>query len=125
MRTAMAHLLDVTNASTVEALWKLHTSYMESYGFDRLIYGNSDYSSATSLGDPQDWLLLTNHGDRYMEAFLTDGLLFQCRASTTLSGSDNHFGRFMSRCGVAYLVVSLSVFSSGLFRADVVAGAFW
>jgi len=52
-----------------------------------------------------------------------DGL--SCRASTTLSGSDNHFGRFMSRCGVAYLVVSLSVFSSGLFRADVVAGAFW
>jgi len=31
----------------------------------------------------------------------------------------------MSRCGVAYLVGSLSVFSSGFFRADVVAGAFW
>jgi ribose transport system permease protein len=27
--------------------------------------------------------------------------LATCRASTTLSGSDNHFGRFMSRCGVA------------------------
>ena len=24
-----------------------------------------------------------------------------CTASTTLSGSDNHFGRFMSRCDVA------------------------
>jgi hypothetical protein len=47
-----------------------------------------------------------------------------CTASTTLSGSDNHFGRFMSRCGVAYLVVSWSVISSGLFLTDVVAGAF-
>jgi hypothetical protein len=25
----------------------------------------------------------------------------ECRASTTLSGSDNHFGRFLSRCDVA------------------------
>jgi putative transposase len=28
-------------------------------------------------------------------------VIVSCRASTTLSGSDNHFGRFMSRCGVA------------------------
>ena len=48
-----------------------------------------------------------------------------CIASTTLSGSDNHFGRFMSRCGVAYLVVSWSVISSGLIFTDVVAGALW
>ena len=47
-----------------------------------------------------------------------------CTTSTTLSGSDNHFGRFISRCGVAYLVVSWSVISSGLFLTDVVAGAF-
>jgi hypothetical protein len=25
-----------------------------------------------------------------------------CRTSTTLSGSDNHFGRSLSRCDVAY-----------------------
>ncbi|MFT5785189.1 MAG: hypothetical protein ACI9KK_000535, partial [Ascidiaceihabitans sp.] len=36
-----------------------------------------------------------------------------------MSGSDNHFGRFVSRCGVAYLVVSWSVISSGLFLTDV------
>ena len=47
-----------------------------------------------------------------------------CRASTTLSGSVNHFGRFMSRCDIAYFVVSLSGFSSVLFSIDVVAGAF-
>jgi gamma-butyrobetaine dioxygenase len=29
------------------------------------------------------------------------GEVIECRASTTLSGSDNHFGRFLSRCDVA------------------------
>ena len=49
----------------------------------------------------------------------------ECRASTTLSGGDNHFGRFMSRCDVTYVAVSWpSIASSVLFCRDVVAGAF-
>jgi hypothetical protein len=49
----------------------------------------------------------------------------KCRASTTLSGSDNHFGRFMSRCDVTYVAVSWPVIASSvLFCRDVVAGAF-
>ena len=30
------------------------------------------------------------------------GIRHDCRTSTTLSGSDNHFGRSLSRCDVAY-----------------------
>ena len=47
-----------------------------------------------------------------------------CTASTTLSGSDNHFGRFLSRCDAAYFVVSWAVISCVLVTGDVVAGAF-
>ena len=47
-----------------------------------------------------------------------------CTASTTLSGSDNHFGRFLSRCDATYFVVSWAVISCVLVTGDVVAGAF-
>ncbi len=77
MKTITAHLTDVTSAATVEELWAIHTAYMSDFGFDRLIYGYTRYNTAVSLGDPQDWVLLTNHGDAYMDAFLTDGLMFQ------------------------------------------------
>lgn len=63
----------VTNTQTVEGLWALHTDRMTSYGFDRIIYGFTRYRSGRSLGDPQDWVLLTNHGDSYMEYFLGSG----------------------------------------------------
>jgi LuxR family transcriptional regulator len=46
---------------------------MASYGFYRIIYGFTHYSSGRSLGDPQDWVLLTNHGDSYMGEFLGKG----------------------------------------------------
>lgn len=67
------YLNAITNAPTVEALWSLHSERMASFGFDRIIYGFTRYRSGTSLGDPQDWVLLTNHGDSYMEQFLGKG----------------------------------------------------
>jgi len=70
------YLNATTNAPTVEALWALHTERMMSYGFDRIIYGFTRYRSATSLGDPQDWVVLTNHGDEYMEGFLSTGHVY-------------------------------------------------
>ncbi len=76
MADLTAHLHAITNAQTVEALWALHTKRMASYGFDRLIYGFTHYRSGRSLGDPQDWVLLTNHGDSYMEEFLGKGHLY-------------------------------------------------
>lgn len=66
MADLTAHLHAITNAQTVETLWALHTKRMATYGFDRLIYGFTNYRSGRSLGDPQDWVLLTNHGDSYM-----------------------------------------------------------
>jgi hypothetical protein len=40
-----------------------------------------------------------HHGGAWKVAMFYDPI---CRTSTTLSGSDNHFGRSLSRCDVAY-----------------------
>lgn len=70
----LIHYLDaLTNAPSVESLWALHTQRMNDLGFDRIIYGFTRYRSGGSLGDPQDWVLLTNHSDSYMEGFLRHG----------------------------------------------------
>ena len=76
MKSIIAHLNAVTAANSVEELWEIHTSHMAAFGFDRLIYGYTRYNTAHSLGDPQDWVLLTNHGDSYINTFLSDGHLF-------------------------------------------------
>ena len=49
---------------------------MAEYGFDRLIYGYTRYRTATSLGDPDDFLLLTNHDPCYTNVFVGEGLYF-------------------------------------------------
>ena len=77
MKAVLSHLDDIVSTTSVEALWDLHTTHMSAFGFDRLIYGYTRYNTLHSLGDPQDWVLLTNHDPDYMRAFLDDGLLFQ------------------------------------------------
>tara|TARA_R110002096_G_scaffold34766_1_gene99138 strand:- start:109 stop:864 length:756 start_codon:yes stop_codon:yes gene_type:complete len=77
MKAVLDHLDDIVSTMSVETLWDLHTSYMAAFGFDRLIYGYTRYNTQHSLGDPQDWVLLTNHDPAYMAVFLDDGLLFQ------------------------------------------------
>ncbi|MEJ6398267.1 LuxR family transcriptional regulator [Yoonia sp. 208BN28-4] len=73
MSSITSHLLAVTSARTVEDLWSLHTEKMASYGFDRLIYGFTRYITSSSLGDPQDWLILTNLPSEYMDVFMQEG----------------------------------------------------
>jgi len=65
-----AYLLDVTNAVNIESLWAMHCEKMATYGFDRLLYGFTYYRTETSLGDPNDFLLLTNHEPAYADVFV-------------------------------------------------------
>ena len=69
-RNRNRYLLDLTNAPSIEALWDMHSRKMADYGFDRLLYGFTYCRTATSLGDPNDFLLLTNHDPSYTDAFL-------------------------------------------------------
>ncbi|KRS18275.1 LuxR family transcriptional regulator [Roseovarius indicus] len=63
-------------AHSIETLWDRHTRHMAEYGFDRLIYGFTRYMTPNSLGDPDDFILLSNHDPAYMDRFIGEGLYF-------------------------------------------------
>lgn len=81
MSQLVKQLQQQTNARTVEELWDVHTQLMADYGFNRLIYAFTHYVSSTNvmnsdnmaLGDPQDWVLLTNLKSDYMDGFIEQG----------------------------------------------------
>lgn len=62
------------NAPGIEELWRELTGRMAGFGFDRLIYGVTRFRTPTSLGDPDDFILLSNHSPEYMEVYIGEGL---------------------------------------------------
>ena len=70
------YLHTVARCPTMEELWEAHTQKMAEYGFDRLIYGFTRYRTSTSLGDPEDFVILTNHNRAYTDEFLGKGLYY-------------------------------------------------
>ncbi|MBO9436493.1 LuxR family transcriptional regulator [Ruegeria sp. R13_0] len=70
------YLRFVSYARTLEELWDAHCRQMATYGFDRLIYGYTQYRTATSLGDPEDFVILSNHRREYVDGFLGDSRYF-------------------------------------------------
>ena len=74
--TLRDYLHFITSANSLEELWAAHTEQMLAYGFDRLIYGYTRYRTETSLGDPEDFVVLTNHDKTYVDGFLHRGLYF-------------------------------------------------
>lgn len=75
--TLLEYLHFVSGAKSLEELWHTHTLQMEKYGFDRLIYGYTRFKTETSLGDPDDFVILTNHDQKYISGFLDQGLYRQ------------------------------------------------
>lgn len=70
------YLSFVSSAPSLEELWAAHLEQMDTYGFDRLIYGCTRYRTETSFGDPEDFIVLTNHSPEYIDGFLHNGLYF-------------------------------------------------
>lgn len=70
------YLYVLSNAQSLEELWAVHVEKMAEYGFDRLIYGFTRFRTETSLGDPEDFTILTNHSQDYVDGFLHGGLYF-------------------------------------------------
>ena len=64
------YLHGLSNCQTMEELWDAHTDKMASYGFDRLIYGFTRYRYGNNLGDPEDFIILTNHDKSYTDVFM-------------------------------------------------------
>ncbi|PIE12761.1 MAG: LuxR family transcriptional regulator [Rhodobacterales bacterium] len=70
--TLVSYLEDVTNAPTTEALWDMHCRKMSEFGFTRIFYGRTNYRHGTSLGDPDDFVILTNHNKEYVDWFIRE-----------------------------------------------------
>lgn len=71
------YLEDLTSAQSLETVWDMHCKRMAGYGFDRLLYGFTRYRFGNSLGDPEDFVILTNHARLYTEVFVGQGLYQQ------------------------------------------------
>jgi len=64
------YLFRLSAATTTEDLWNLLLNGMDHYGFDRLLYGFSRFTTGTSVGDPNDFLILSNHKKEYLQGFV-------------------------------------------------------
>ena len=67
-------LIELTNVDRVEVLWAEHCNLMDAYGFDRLIYGITRFLTPNSMGDPNDFVILSNHLPAYRKGFVEGGL---------------------------------------------------
>lgn len=65
---------NITNATSIEAVWKHLLPTMDSYGFDRLLYGFTRFKSGNSFGNIEDVLMLTNHPPEYTDRYIGDRL---------------------------------------------------
>ncbi len=70
------YLYFLADVDSLEELWAAHCKQMAGYGFDRLFYGCTRFRTQTSLGDPEDFTVLTNHCKAYVDGFLHSGLFF-------------------------------------------------
>ena len=70
------YLRVVSYSKSLEELWAAHTGQMAQYGFDRLLYGYTRFRTERSLGDPEDFVILSNHDPEYTSGFVHSGLYF-------------------------------------------------
>ncbi|MEO1797232.1 MAG: LuxR family transcriptional regulator [Pseudomonadota bacterium] len=76
MMSLPAYIERVTEAQSIEELWDMHQAQMAEFGFDRILYGFTRYMTQSSLGDPNDLVILTNHDPKYISHFIDNGLYF-------------------------------------------------
>ncbi|SHK12269.1 LuxR family transcriptional regulator [Shimia gijangensis] len=70
------YIESLTKAQSLESLWNMHTDWMSGFGFDRLIYGYTSFRTPGSLGDSDDFMVLSNHDRDYLHQFLSEGMYF-------------------------------------------------
>ncbi|MBO9401520.1 autoinducer binding domain-containing protein [Shimia sp. R9_1] len=76
MDESLDYVETVMNQTSLEALWELHCAKMATYGFDKIIYGYTNYRSGMSLGDVEDFFILSNHQRDYLDKYIGEGLYF-------------------------------------------------
>lgn len=72
----LEYIEKVLDARTAEDVWALHVRVMAEFGFDRLLYGFTRFRTPSGFGNPEDFLVMTNHRRAYVDAFIKDGHYF-------------------------------------------------
>ena len=62
--------------NSIEGAWNVVVEYMSSFGFDRMLYGFTRFGTATSFGETDDILILTNHSKEYLGPYIDKGMYF-------------------------------------------------
>jgi LuxR family transcriptional regulator len=68
------YLERVMHSTSVEEIWAWHVEKMAQYGFDRLLYAFTRFRTPTSLGSPDDSIILSNHPSEFIHEFIQGGL---------------------------------------------------
>ena len=66
----MNFLFNMSAAKDTDELWNLFLEGTDYCGFDLLIYGFLRFTTGTSVGDPNDFLIPSNHHLDYLEGFV-------------------------------------------------------
>lgn len=69
----VAQLSDMTAKPSIEDAWQAHCAYMAAFGFDRLFYGHTRFSTPTTYADRHDALVLSSLPQGYMERYFNEG----------------------------------------------------
>lgn len=64
----------VTTAQSIECVWNELLKVVTAHGFDRLLYGFTQFKSGNSFGNIEDVLILTNHPKEYTERYVGERL---------------------------------------------------
>lgn len=67
-------LIENANTDSVADVRARHCTLMAGFGFTRVLYGSTRSRTERSLGDPNDFVVLTNHDHAYRKGFVEDGL---------------------------------------------------
>ena len=65
----LSYIEDVVNASSLEELWQMHVEKMKTFGFHRALYGFTRFRVDDNLGDPEDFVILSNHDRGFLDEF--------------------------------------------------------
>ncbi|TCL09448.1 LuxR family transcriptional regulator [Shimia isoporae] len=76
MTDPLDYIERLTKHTRLEELWEAHCVEMAKFGFDRIIYGYTNYRSGMMVGDVDDFFILSNHAPEYLNMFLDGGLYF-------------------------------------------------
>jgi LuxR family transcriptional regulator len=60
----------LVEADTIDELWLVWRSSMHEYGFTRIMYGLTRFASDLVSGDPEDFFILTNFCEDYVQGFV-------------------------------------------------------